>query len=100
MVQFPDPAGVTMYTTRVCGYCVVAKRLLASRGIPFCEVDVSGDGEARAWLLSQTRQRTVPQIFIRGAPIGGYRELVALERGGMLTGMLATSSAGELDDAT
>jgi glutaredoxin 3 len=100
MVDLPDPAGVTVYTTTMCGYCVVAKRLLASRGIPFVEVDVSGNTEARAWLLSQSRQRTVPQIFIRGAPIGGYRELVALDRGGSLERMVGTSSASEVEDAT
>jgi glutaredoxin 3 len=84
MVHLPDPTGVTVYTTRICGYCVVAKRLLATRGIAFTEVDVSGDTQARAWLVAHTGQRTVPQIFIRGEAIGGYRELAALDRAGML----------------
>jgi glutaredoxin 3 len=33
--------------------------------------------------------RTVPQIFIDGAPIGGCDDLHALERRGALDGMLA-----------
>jgi glutaredoxin 3 len=100
MVDLPDPAGVTVYTTRLCGYCIMAKRLLTSRGIPFAEVDVSGNSAARAWLLSKTRQFTVPQIFIRGAPIGGYRELVVLDRGGSLARMVGTPGASEAEDAT
>ena len=77
-------ADVRMYTTRMCGYCFAAKRLLHARGIPYEEIDVSGDRAKRAWLLETTRSRTVPQIFIRGQPIGGYEELAALDRAGSL----------------
>jgi glutaredoxin 3 len=31
-------ARIQMYTTRWCGYCVRAKTLLDSRGIPFEEI--------------------------------------------------------------
>jgi glutaredoxin 3 len=37
---------------------------LKSRGIPFEEIDVTGDPAARAWLVQATGRRTVPQIFI------------------------------------
>jgi glutaredoxin 3 len=33
--------------------------------------------------------RTVPQIFIGGAPIGGYDEISALDRAGKLDALLA-----------
>jgi glutaredoxin 3 len=75
---------VQIYTTRLCGYCVAAKSLLARRNIPFEEIDVTGDGAARAWLVEATGRRTVPQIFIRGQSIGGYDELAALDRAGQL----------------
>jgi glutaredoxin 3 len=80
---------VTIYTTRVCGYCVAAKRLLAARKIPYEEIDVSGDDAKRAWLVETTGLRTVPQIFIRGESIGGYDELAALDRSGELPAKLA-----------
>jgi glutaredoxin 3 len=80
----PAASDVVVYTTRNCGYCVVAKRLLAKRGVPFEEVDVTGDAAARTWLVETTRRRTVPQIFIDGEPIGGYEELAALDRAGWL----------------
>jgi glutaredoxin 3 len=81
-------AVVRVYTTRVCAYCVAAKRLLSARGVAYEEVDVTGDAEARAWLVSVTGRKTVPQIFIDARPIGGYRELVALTRSGQLSALL------------
>jgi glutaredoxin 3 len=78
------PAEVTVYTTRICGYCVAAKRLLKAKNVPFKEVDVTGDPEKRAWLRQMTGRRTVPQIFIADESIGGYQELAALDRAGEL----------------
>ena len=77
-------ADVTVYSTRICGYCHAAKRLLADRGIAYDEIDVSNDPDKRAWLVETTGRRTVPQIFIRGESIGGYDELAALDRSGHL----------------
>jgi glutaredoxin 3 len=82
------PPEVVMYRTPYCGYCVLAKRLLQKKGVAFREVDVSGDHQARAWLRETTGQLTVPQIFVAGAPIGGYRELADLERTGKLDALL------------
>jgi glutaredoxin 3 len=80
---------VRIYTTRFCGYCVAAKHLLHKRKVAYEEIDVSGDDQARAWLLQVTNRRTVPQIFIGGQPIGGYHELAALDRSGQLPRLLA-----------
>jgi glutaredoxin 3 len=77
-------APVRVYTTRICAYCIAAKHLLGARGIAYEEVDVTGDAEARAWLAKVTDRKTVPQIFIGSHPIGGYKELVALDRSGQL----------------
>lgn len=80
---------VTIYTTRICPYCIAAKRLLSSRGIAYDEVDVSGDQAKRAWLVEVTGGRkTVPQIFIKGEAIGGYDELSALDQSGQLASKL------------
>ncbi len=75
---------VKIYTTLVCPYCVAAKRLLAARGIPYQEIDVTHDDAKRAWLVEATRRRTVPQIFIGSRPIGGYDDLAALDESGKL----------------
>ena len=78
------PAEVKVYTTTVCPYCFRAKALLAKRGIAYEEINVSNDPDKRAWLVKTTGQKTVPQIFIDGQPIGGSDELAALDRAGEL----------------
>jgi glutaredoxin 3 len=80
---------VTIYTTRVCPYCVAAKQLMKARGIAYDEVDVSTDNAKRTWLAETTGRKTVPQIFISGAAVGGYDELAALDKSGRLAEMLA-----------
>jgi glutaredoxin 3 len=85
-----DKAAVKIFTTRVCPYCVRAKALLAKKGIAYEEVDVGGSDELRQWLVGASGGlRTVPQIFIKGTPIGGFDELAALDRSGQLDALLA-----------
>lgn len=72
---------VTIYTTPFCGYCEAAKRLLTSRGFTYQEVKVGDDPELRAQVSSRVgNYRTVPMIFIGDEFIGGYDQLVALDR--------------------
>ncbi len=82
-------ATVTIYTSQFCGYCVAAKRLLAKLGIPYQEIDVTHDDRLRAEMVKKASgRRTVPQIFIGERGIGGYTDLVDLERGGRLSVLL------------
>ena len=82
---------VVVYQTPFCGYCFRAKHLLESKGVPFKEVDVSGDQDKRRWLLEVTHQRTVPQVFINGQSVGGFDDLARLDRSGELDRLLAES---------
>ena len=85
-------AAVTIYTTTSCVFCLRAKEFLRSRGVPYQEVDVSGDDEARARLIEQANgQRTVPQIFVGDLHVGGYTDLVALDRAGKFQPLLTAS---------
>jgi glutaredoxin 3 len=85
-------ADVKVYTTRICPYCIRAKALLAKRGVPYVEIDVSNDPEKRAWLVTASGgKRTVPQIFIDDKPVGGSDELHALDRTGELETLLHRS---------
>jgi len=73
-------------------YCRRAKALLATRGIPFREVDVTGDDQAREELAERAEgRRTVPVIFFGAEPIGGYDELARLDRQGALSTRLAAA---------
>jgi glutaredoxin 3 len=78
-----------MYTTRWCGYCVRAKRLLEAKGIPYEEINLDDDPAFRARLYELTGNWTVPQILIDERPIGGYTELWRLDRTGALDDLLA-----------
>lgn len=82
---------VIMYTTAVCPYCVAAKNFLKSRGAAYREVRVDIDPVARAQMMEKTRRSSVPQIFIDGTHVGGYDELVALDRSGGLKTLLEAS---------
>ena len=80
---------IRIYTTTSCGYCHAAKALLSQRGVAFKEIDCSSDPAMRKWLIETTGQRTVPQIFIGGVPVGGFTELSGLDRAGKLRAILA-----------
>lgn len=82
-------ANVVIYTTSICPYCVRAKMLFQRKGVSYEEIDVSRDNELRLKLMEQTKQRTVPQIFINDQHIGGCDDLYALERQGALDPLLA-----------
>jgi len=78
-----------MYTTRWCGYCVRAKALLESKGIPFEEISLDDEPAFRQKVFDLTGGWTVPQILIDDEPIGGYTELWKLEKSGQLDARLA-----------
>ncbi|WP_375266562.1 glutaredoxin 3 [Planktotalea sp.] len=81
---------VEIYTSPLCGFCHAAKRLLTSKGVTFSEVDIAVEPERRAEMMQRANGgRTVPQIFIGDAHVGGCDELYALERAGKLDGVLA-----------
>jgi len=82
-------ADVVVYTTDYCPYCDRAKALLKKRAIAFDEIDVTNNPDKRTWLVKTTGRRTVPQIFVKGEPVGGSDELHALDRSGDLQKKLA-----------
>jgi glutaredoxin 3 len=80
---------VKIYTTSSCGFCIRAKELLGQKKLPYEEIDVTGDDAARAKLVEiSDGRRTVPQIFIGEKGIGGYSDLVQLDRNGELDPLL------------
>jgi len=85
-------APVTVYTSVSCPYCVQAKRLLAHKGVPYTEIDVTGDAARRQEMMEASGRRTVPQIFIGGQSIGGFDELYELEQDGKLDELLNGAS--------
>lgn len=80
---------VTIYTTNSCPYCRQAERFLEQQNVPFTNIDVTGNDTMREKLVELSEgRRTVPQIFIGGAPIGGYSDMMALHQKGELFALL------------
>jgi glutaredoxin 3 len=85
-----DASRIQIYSTPFCGYCGSAKRLLATKGAEFTEIDVMFEPERRQEMLERSGgRRTVPQIFIDGRHIGGFDDLNALDKAGELDKLLA-----------
>ena len=88
------PREVVIYTTMFCPYCDGVKSLLQKKGVPFQEIKIDGDREARRSMSERAGGRTsVPQVFIDGRHVGGCDDLYALEGGGKLDGLLGTTAS-------
>ena len=82
---------ILMYTTAVCPYCVAAKNYMKNKGLSWREIRVDTDAEQRRIMLEQSKRTSVPQIFIGSVHVGGYDDLVALDRAGELLPMMESS---------
>jgi len=87
-------ARVVMYCTAVCPYCVMAERLLLSKGVTEIEkVRVDLDPQEREAMMKKTGRRTVPQIYIGDTHVGGFDDLSALDRTGGVDLLLQGTTA-------
>jgi glutaredoxin 3 len=85
---------VRMYATATCPYCIRAEALLKSRGVELIDkIRIDLEPARRNAMIEETGRSTVPQIFIDGRHIGGCDDLVALDRAGGLTPLLASAGA-------
>jgi glutaredoxin 3 len=85
---------VRMYSTAVCPFCVMAERLLRSKGVTEIEkIRIDLDPAARQDMMTKTGRRTVPQIYIGDRHVGGYDDLAALDRQGGLVPLLDSNGA-------
>ena len=83
-------AEVTMYSTQVCPYCLMAEKLLQKKGvINLQKILIDRDPDQREKMMTRTGRRTVPQIYIDELQVGGYDDLVALDHAGRLDALLA-----------
>jgi glutaredoxin 3 len=80
---------VTLYTTESCPFCTSAKALLGKRGISYQEINLARDPDGRAALQERTGMYTFPQIVIGEQSLGGFTELLAADRAGRLSDLLA-----------
>ena len=85
-------AKVVMYATGVCPFCVMAERLLKSKGVAEIEkIRVDLEPQRRQEMMERTGRRTVPQIYVGERHVGGFDDLAELDREGDLEALLAAS---------
>jgi len=70
----------TLYTKDNCTFCVQAKTLMNIRGIDYEELNMQKVPAMRDELMEKCEEigvipRTVPQIWIDDAYVGGFQEL-------------------------
>lgn len=81
---------ITMYSTQVCPYCLMAEKLLQKKGVQNIEkILIDRDPAQREIMMTRTGRRTVPQIYIGDTHVGGFDDLAALDRAGKLDALLA-----------
>jgi len=84
---------VRIFTTILCPYCHMAKRLLREKGVAFDEVDVTFKPSLRADMSRRAGgTSSVPQIWIGDTHVGGCDDLHRLENEGALDAMLAAGA--------
>ena len=76
---------IIIYTTKTCGYCYLAKKLLKKYSLKYKEIDVSNNNIVINEMIRKSSGiKTVPQIFFNNKHIGGFYELNQLHLNGSL----------------
>ncbi|KAJ3232377.1 hypothetical protein HDU81_003015 [Chytriomyces hyalinus] len=90
--EFIAASKVAVFSKTTCPYCKRAKGLLNCYNATYSvlELNLRPDGPLiQEYLANKTGQHTVPNIFIRGAHIGGCDALFQLDKEGKLKDLLA-----------
>jgi len=81
---------IVMYSTGFCPYCIMAEKLLHSKGVEEIEkIRIDLEPARHIEMLEKTGRRTVPQIYIGETHVGGYDDLAMLNRNDELVKLLA-----------
>ncbi len=83
---------IKVFSSRFCGYCTAAERLLQSKGLKYDLIKIDEDPSQREVMQEMTGgAQSVPQIFIGDTHVGGFDDLSALNQSGGLDELLASS---------
>ncbi|OLY82090.1 Glutaredoxin-1 [Smittium mucronatum] len=86
-----DQNKVMVFSKSYCPYCSSAKSALKDLGVDFSVVEldqVNNGSDIQSYLYEITGQRTVPNIFIKKAHVGGCDDLLRKIRSGEIQKML------------
>lgn len=76
---------IIVYSKDYCPYCDRAKAFITSKGLKYTEVDITNDVKLQEECFTKANGRkTVPQIFFGNTHIGGFDDMMALQKSGKL----------------
>ena len=75
---------IKIYSSNWWGSCIAAKKLLDDKGLSYEEINIEEKGMSRDNLMKLTGGYTVPQIIINNKSIGGFEQLLKLNKEGKL----------------
>jgi len=90
---------ITIYSSAMCPYCVMAKTFLKSKGLDWTEIRIDLDLEERKRMVALAQRTSVPQIFVGDVHVGGYDDMIALHRAGKFEPMF-TGQGGSCEGTT
>ena len=67
-----------VYSASYCAWCSKAVQFLENEGLKVRIVDITDDQNERQMLVERTGQKTVPQMWIGDAYIGGYDRMMKM----------------------
>ena len=65
---------VIVYSTPACPYCALAKEFLEKNNIPFEDVNVASNPQAKDEMIKKSGQLGVPVIDVDGKIVVGFKE--------------------------
>lgn len=89
---------IEIYFAEMCGLCHEAMDYFQGRGLPFAAIEVFWDAKADRWVEDANSRELlrragpvdfVPQVFINGHHIRGWRELQPMIASGEIEAWLA-----------
>ena len=83
---------VVMYSTGLCPYCTLARRLLDKKGVAYTDIRVDKHPERREEMERLSARTSVPQIFVDDFHVGGFDDLAELDMEGRLDELLELDS--------
>ena len=83
---------ILIYSSTICPYCIMAKRLLDKKGATYTEINVDREPGQREIMMQRTKRRTVPQIYIGDYHVGGFDDLHHLDQQHKLDDLLKTTN--------
>ena len=82
---------VTIFSTKICPYCMRAKNFFDRKNIPYEAILVDENPEEMEKMVVKSKRQSVPQIFIGSEleyHVGGFDDLIEHDTEGKLQGLL------------